>query len=179
MSIEGASLVTRILWQCCDVVTACAFRSRAQKTYLVTRGLEYCALERGGVQVSVLLRAGIANNTCFQSSAPSRHARALTTVCCVRASCGVNIFFAGGWCLCAQRPRTERILTDVMLPWSTCAVACLFGLLRNHKVHLFIYLSCCAHCARKVARSIAVAVRVFSLVCLGPKGLQVSLSRCS
>ena len=50
--------------------TACAFRSRAQKTNLVTRGLGYCALERGGVQVSVLLRANIANNTCFQSSAP-------------------------------------------------------------------------------------------------------------
>ena len=58
-------------------------------------------------------------------------------------------------------------------------VACLFGLLRNHKVHLLIHLSCCAHCARKVACSIAVAVRVFSLVCLRPKGLQVSLSRCS
>ena len=42
--------------------TACAFRSRAQKMFLVTRMVGHCALERGGVK---LFCAG-AEKTCSQ-----------------------------------------------------------------------------------------------------------------
>ena len=58
-------------------------------------------------------------------------------------------------------------------------VTCCFGLLRNRQVYVFIHLSRCTHGAKKVAFSVAVAVRTFSRVCVRSLSLQVSHSRCA